>query len=253
MNGSAPGPPRISLIMPTLDERDEIEPTVRAAEAAALRAPFAVQLIAVDGGSRDGTVQWLESRPGWRVLRSGRGRAAQMNAGAAIALSPWLMFLHADTHLKEDQFAGADSPFGESANEALAFELEFRSDRPVYRRMERGVNWRSRRFGLPYGDQAMCVPRSWFEALGGFRGAPFLEDLDLVLRLYSLGKRFRILGPAVGTSPRQWRKQGVVPGILLNLGRLAGALAVHFAGGEHFRLRREPGLYSVRQEVIDPS
>jgi hypothetical protein len=57
----------------------------------------------------------------------------------------------------------------------------------------------------------------------------------------------------VRTSARQWERQGSVVGIAGNLGRLAGSLVIHFVGGEHFRLRSEPGEVSTRQEVIDPS
>ncbi len=237
MSGT-PLPLRVSIIIPVLNERDQIEASLASVRVAVSRAPFGIELIVVDGGSDDGTKAWLGSQEGIMFLESRPGRAEQMNAGARAARAPWLLFLHGDTHLGPDHFLDSTAHFGDEAERAFAFELRYRNPAPAYRRMERGIAWRNRTFGLPYGDQAFCIPRDWFDAMGGFRGAPHLEDVDMVLRLRSLGRRMEMVGPAVMTSARQYEHQGVVPGIASNLGRLAVALCLYVLRGDHFEWRR---------------
>ncbi len=231
-------PLRVSIIVPVLNERDQIEESLASVQLAASRAPFGIELIVVDGGSDDGTKAWLGSRGGITFIGSRPGRAQQMNAGAQAASAAWLLFLHGDTHLSPDHFVHSAPHFGGEAECAFAFELGYRNSAPAYRRMERGIAWRNRTFGLPYGDQAFCIPRCWFGAMGGFRGAPHLEDVDMALRLRSLGRRMRMVGPPVMTSARQYEHQGVVPGIASNLGRLAVALSLYVLRGDHFEWRR---------------
>lgn len=251
VNAAAGGlAPLVSVIIPTLNETGEIEATLEAVRAAQARAPIGIEVIVADGGSDDGTFEWLKGQEGLTLVASEAGRARQMNAGAARARGRWLFFLHADTHVAPDHFVRMAEIAREERDRAFAFELAFRSEEEAYRRMERGVAWRCRTFALPYGDQGFCLPRAWFDALGGFRTIGWSEDLDLVLRLYSAGKRFEIFGPAVRTSTRQWQRQGIVPGIAYNLVRLFSALCLYFVGGEHFRLRREAEARGISEKAV---
>src|SRR5262245_37593048 len=116
-----------------------------------------------------------------------RGRAAQMNAGAAFATGTWLLFLHADTRLPRDwqsTIAEADRHpdvvFG-------CFRFALDSPRAIARVIELGVRLRVALFALPYGDQAIFVRRSAFEAIGGYAVLPIMEDVDLVRRLRVTG------------------------------------------------------------------
>lgn len=245
----SPRDPRVSVIIPVLNERGEIGPTLASVREAIERAPFSAEVIVVDGGSDDGTRELLRAEENVRSLESEPGRAEQMNAGAEAARGPWLFFLHADTHLEPDHFAQAEPLFSATPDRAMAFELRYRHPGPAFRRMERGIAWRSHTFGLPYGDQAFCLPAEWFRAVGGFRGAPHLEDVDMVLRLRSLGRRFEIHPPAVLTSARQYEAQGVAPGVMLNLGRLGGALVSYALSGDHFRLRQRADRFPSFQKA----
>lgn len=248
-SSKASAEPRVSVIIPVLNERGEIEGTFESVREALSRAPFGGEVIFVDGGSEDGTREWLHEQPEAIVVESRPGRAEQMNAGAEVARASWLFFLHADTHLEPDHFLLNASFFRGPPERAVAFELRYRNSGPAFRRMERGIVWRSHTFGLPYGDQAFCLPTEWFRIVGGFRGAPYLEDVDMVLRLRSLGERFEIRAPAVLTSARQYERQGVAPGIMMNLGRLTGALLNYVLSGDHFRLRQRAEKFPPLQKA----
>ena len=144
-----------------------------------------------------------------RWVESARGRAVQMNAGAAVANGSWLLFLHADTRLPRDwQSAVAaaarhpDVVFG-------CFRFALDSPRLVARTIELGVRLRVALFDLPYGDQAIFVRRAAFEAIDGYAHLPIMEDVDLVRRLGETGRLWRASNVVV-TSARRWERLGWV-------------------------------------------
>ncbi len=201
--------PSLSIIVPVLNEADGIAATLDA--LAPLRAA-GHQLIVVDGGSHDHTVLLSRERAD-AVIDGPRGRARQMNAGAASAQGEVLLFLHADTRLPP----GA----GEHIAAALArgavwgrFDvcIEGRSRwLPVVAAL---MNLRSRLSGIATGDQAMFVRRDLFRQLGGFADQPLMEDIQLSRRLRAVG-RPACLRARVVTSGRRWDHRGAWPTIVL--------------------------------------
>ncbi|MFQ5671053.1 MAG: TIGR04283 family arsenosugar biosynthesis glycosyltransferase [Acidobacteriota bacterium] len=165
------------------------------------------QVVVVDGGSRDRTVEVAGQVPGVEVLQTDCPRARQMNAGAAVAREEILFFLHAD--------AIPPVGYGQHIREALvdpenvggAFSLEIDSPRLVARVVSAAARLRSRLTGYPYGDQGLFVRRSVFHALGGFAPLPFMEDLDFSYRLARRG-RVRLLADRIRVSSRRWQAQG---------------------------------------------
>ena len=193
---------RISVIIPALDEAGCITATIRGAQHAEN-----VEIIVVDGGSRDGT-QDLARAAGATVLSSAPPRSCQMNVGAAFSHGGILLFLHADTRLPEGYaelvrrcLAGSDSVAG-------AFALRIDSPGRSMRIMEQVANWRSRYFKKPYGDQALFMTTARFQAVGGFPAIPIMEDFEIVRRL-GQGGRITILSAPVTTSARRWLQMGV--------------------------------------------
>jgi rSAM/selenodomain-associated transferase 2/rSAM/selenodomain-associated transferase 1 len=219
--------PRVSVAIPTLDEAAHIERAVASAAAGAN-----IEVIIADGGSADGT-PGIAERCGARVVRCARGRARQMNAGARVATGGALLFLHADTALP----AGSDRHVRRalSCPGVSGGAFEFRLDNNPEDRfggvrrepslLERMVNWRARRLGLPYGDQAIFVPAERFRAIGGFREMPVMEDVDLVRRLGLRGRVEIVPAPAV-TSSRRWRERGAWRTSAMNL----ACVAAYFLG-----------------------
>ncbi|MBD1902926.1 MULTISPECIES: TIGR04283 family arsenosugar biosynthesis glycosyltransferase [Cyanophyceae] len=201
---------RISIIIPVLNEAAD---TIRSTLASVQNVEN-VEVIVVDGGSQNETVALVQSW-GVKVLFSTAGRACQMNAGATAATGDILLFLHADTSLPLGFEKLVPLTLAQSGTVAGAFELKINSPMRSLRLVERMVNWRSRFFSLPYGDQAIFLKASLFHDIGGFPNLPIMEDCELICRLKRLG-RISIAPAPVMTSARRWQKLGVLKTTLIN-------------------------------------
>lgn len=187
----------LSIIIPTLDEARSIG---AALDALACEAR-GVEVIVVDGGSRDGTVELVRGR-GVKLIESGRGRGRQMHAGACVARGHALWFLHADTLASRGCVEKIEEALRDSSVVAGNFDVLF--DGPSS--AARFLTWlypRLRRLGLCYGDSGIFVRRETYERIGGFRDFPIFEDLDLVRRLWKIGRVVH-LRERVTTSSRRF-------------------------------------------------
>jgi rSAM/selenodomain-associated transferase 2/rSAM/selenodomain-associated transferase 1 len=198
----------LSIIIPTLNE----EVGLAGLLSRVLKEPQ-TEVIVVDGGSSDATCQIAELA-GVKVIRCGKGRGRQMNAGAALARGEVLLFLHADSRLPPD-FAQTIWKCIESGHAAGAFRLRIDDHHWAYRIVEFGANLRSRWLQLPYGDQAMFIRSEAFYAMSGFQNWPLLEDFDFAQRLRRRGPIMIVPSSAV-VSARRWRRIGVLKATLLN-------------------------------------
>ena len=221
------GGAKISVIIPALDEAAQIGKCV-----SHLCGVAGIEVIVCDGGSADGTRD-LALAAGARVCSSARGRARQMNFGAALACGEILLFLHADTQLPSgfaDDVRRALAPEGVAAG---AFELGIEGADWRLRAVERLANLRASRLQMPYGDQALFLTARTFRESGGFPEIALMEDFEYARRLRRRG-RIVIVPRAVRTSARRWRKRGVLRQTLLNqaiiAARLLGASPERLAG-----------------------
>jgi len=190
-------PPALSIIVPTLNEARSIGRTLDAV----LGARGVAEVIVVDGGSLDGTVETSRAR-GVRVITSERGRGLQMHAGACVARGDALWFVHADTRPSADCAVRITEALRDPSVVAGNFDVLFDGER----RAARFLTWlypRFRRLGLCYGDSAIFVRREAYWRVGGFRDFPVFEDLDLVRRLRKAGRVVH-LRAAVITSARRF-------------------------------------------------
>ncbi len=194
--------PRLAIVMPVLDEAAGLAATLQA--LAPLRAR-GVELVVADGGSRDASA--AIARPlADRVIAAPRGRARQMNAGAAATDAPRLLFLHADTRLPERADTLVDAALAQHA--WGRFDVRIEGGSAWFPLIAALMNRRSRWTGIATGDQAMFMTRAAFEAAGGFPDQPLMEDIELSRRLKRLGPP-ACLRARVATSGRRWEQRGV--------------------------------------------
>jgi len=218
VGGACYGPPvKISVVIPALDEADQIDAAIGNARKDACQAaatgdsgsPHEIEIIVVDGGSEDTTVERAEAAHA-HVIATGRGRARQLGEGARASHGSVLLFLHADTRLPRG-WADAIAAALEDPNVvggAFGFRFD-RRDSWALRLVEGGARLRARWLGLPYGDQALFVRRATLEALGGIPQTPIMEDLDLVQAMKRYG-RLALLPLDAVTSSRRHRAGGVL-------------------------------------------
>jgi rSAM/selenodomain-associated transferase 2 len=208
---------RVSVIIPTLNEADCLADTLRSA-----RQERPHEIIVVDGGSGDGTCERAAEAD--RVLHGPRGRAAQMNHGAAHATGDALLFLHADCTLELGALAAAVRCLRRRGVAAGCFRMRVRADGWPFRAIDYFATARVRLTGVVYGDQGLFLTRERFERAGRFPELRLMEDVFLSLELRRAG-RVAVAPRRIFVSPRRWHRQGVVRQTLRNLALTALAAA----------------------------
>jgi rSAM/selenodomain-associated transferase 2 len=201
---------KLSIIVPVLDEGETIATMLDG--LADLRS-LGVEVIVVDGGSRDATVQRARLRADC-VIRSARGRALQMNAGAAKASGNVLLFLHADTRLPKDAEHLVLNGLDRSGRAWGRFDARIEGRHPLLPVVAWLMGIRSRITGIATGDQAIFVRREAFRAAGGFPAIPLMEDIALCKRLKRVSRPL-CLRECVATSGRRWEKNGIFSTVFL--------------------------------------
>jgi uncharacterized protein len=209
--------PRISVIIPTLNEASSLPETL-----ADLEACRGIEIIVVDGGSDDGTFEHAQGR-GVRVLRGPARRAGQMNLAAYAATGDILLFLHADTRLPQGWMDQVERVAADPQTAGGAFHLAISGGLRGMKFIEKLANFRAKRLKMPYGDQAIFVRTEVFRRLGGFPDIPIMEDFELVRRLRRWGEITIAPGIAV-TSGRRWVDRGVFLTTVINQVIIAGYL-----------------------------
>jgi rSAM/selenodomain-associated transferase 2 len=219
--------PSVSVIIPVYRDTEALARTLAATDVTGVD-------VIVSAAPEDDSLTTLRlAYPDIVWVDGPRGRARQMNAGAAVSLGEWLVFLHADTRLPSGWREAIDAAGRDPLVNAGCFRFALDSRAPMARLVELGVRVRVALFGLPYGDQAIFVRRDVFEALGGYADLPIMEDVDLVRRLGTRGRLFRSSRPAM-TSARRWERDGWIRRTALHL----SLIVLYFCGVPPARLVR---------------
>jgi rSAM/selenodomain-associated transferase 2 len=200
----------ISLVIPTLNAAEPLRECLAAVAGARMQG-LVTEVVVADGGSTDGATN-VAAEEGARLVRASGGRGGQLVAGCAAATGAWLLVLHADTRLEKGWEAAVRRHIAERPDKAGWFRFRLDDPAEIARVWERGVNVRSRLFGLPYGDQGLLISQPLYDAVGGYRAQPLMEDVDLVRRL-GRARLAEIPARAVTSSERferegYWRRSG---------------------------------------------
>ncbi|THH37320.1 glycosyltransferase [Aliishimia ponticola] len=209
-------PAPISVVIPTLNAAGSL-PGCADALMEGVREGLIRELIVTDGGSRDAT-QDIADEIGANWISGPPSRGGQLARGCAAARSDWLLVVHADTQLMPGWTGKAVAHL--KTGKAGWGQLRF----------DQGGAWvagwanlRSQVFGLPYGDQALLLPRRLYQSVGGYADQPLMEDVALARALRG---QLRPAGFTAVTSAAKYRKQGWLRRGARNLWCLAG----YFAG-----------------------
>ncbi len=194
--------PTLGVVIPTLNEAANISGIL--SDIGELRVP--VEVIVVDGGSEDGTVDAARSR-GAKVLSAERGRGNQLAIGAMDVGGEWLCFVHADVRMPGPARTCLEQFVSHPTAGAAVWRLAIDASGAWLRVVEFGARLRDLLGGLPYGDQGLVVRRTLYESVGGFRAIPIMEDVAMVRALRRLGTVERLDAPLV-VSPRRWLREG---------------------------------------------
>jgi len=222
----------ISVVIPALEEATRIRDAVEC-----VTGPE-VEVIVVDGGSRDETAR-LAREAGARVFvaqEGQRGRAHQLRLGSAESTGDVILFLHADTLLAAGWREAVERALSDPGVAGGAFTLRFGTRGGRERWIEGWAALRVALFGLPYGDQAIFLRREVLTEMGGVPSVPIMEDLDLVRAIKRAG-RLSILALPATTSSRRYRGRGTLRTIFWHQVALVGWLL----GWDRERLARRMG------------
>lgn len=194
---------KLSVIIPALNEAESIERAIRTSLALS-----PLEVIVVDGGSTDSTVQTARQLD-CRVIECAPGRALQQNTGAAVASGEVLLFLHADSWLAPAAREQIERTLRSPGIPGGAFQHRIDADGLLFRLVEAGDSLRVCCTRIAYGDQGIFLRRDVFESLGGFPDVRLMEDVRLMRALRGLGRLALLPGPLY-VSARRWKKHGAI-------------------------------------------
>ena len=171
------------------------------------------EVIVVDGGSNDASIDiarpWVD-----QVIRSEKGRAVQMNAGAALAVNNWLVFLHVDTFFSNTAMNSLQLVLPRKDISWGRFNARLSGSHPLFTIISRLMNMRSQLTGIATGDQVMFVRKCVFKQVGGFPEIALMEDISLSSHLKKIASP-HCVPDTVTTSSRRWREYGILKTILM--------------------------------------
>lgn len=201
---------KLSIIIPALNEEDFIEECLRSA----LAAGSDLEVVVVDGGSTDSTLEKISHFPQVRTLTSKKGRGAQMNRGGEEVSGEVLLFLHADCRLPPHAADAIEKALDDPQTVGGFFKVQFVEKGLRFRLIDLLLNLRASYTRGGTGDQGIFVRRAVFDRLGGYTDIPLFEDLDLIRRMKRIG-RIAVIDSPIRASARRWVEHGYLKTVLL--------------------------------------
>lgn len=234
---------KLSVVIPTLNEERFIAKTLQSLAAQDLPSDVSFELLIVDGGSCDATVEVItrffdtnDTLP-VRIFRSITGRAFQLNCGANFATGEALLFLHADTVLSQNALAELARALQNPSVQYGYFAMDFDDAHPLARLYSAATRINS--ILTHYGDSGIFARRTFFEALGKFPEQELMEDLEFLFRARTLAEPTLIKTASLTTSARRFKKNGFFSQQLFN----AYLVARYIFGANASELKQQYDAY----------
>jgi len=195
---------KISIIIPTINEANNLP--LLLSDLSSIQKES--EIIIVDCGSEDKTIDIANIYGAKVCISKERNRGLQLDIGAKNSKGEWLIFLHADTRLTHDWYEKINSFLKGKKNSIYYFEFKINNKKIIYRLLEILVNFRSRFFKQPYGDQGLIIHRTIYFKNNGFRNIPLMEDVDFLMRL-NQKKDLKQLNFPIFISSRKWERTNI--------------------------------------------
>jgi len=195
---------KISIIIPTINEACNLP--LLLSDLSSIQKEG--EIIIVDSGSEDKTIDVANIYGAKVFISEERNRGLQLDIGAKNSKGEWLIFLHADTRLTHDWFKKINSFLKGNKNSIYYFEFKINHKKIIYRVLEILVNFRSKFFKQPYGDQGLIIHRTTYFKNNGFRKIPLMEDVDFLRRI-NKKTDLKQLNLPIFISPRKWERTNI--------------------------------------------
>ena len=196
--------PKISIIIPTINEANNLPLLLSDLSSIQKKG----EIIVVDCGSEDKTTDIANIYGAKVCISKEKNRGLQLDIGAKNSKGDWLIFLHADTRLTHDWFRKINSFLKGKKNIIYYFKFKINNKKITYRILEILVNFRSKFFKQPYGDQGLIIHRTTYFKNNGFRKIPLMEDVDFLRRLNNK-KDLKQLNSPIFISSRKWERTNI--------------------------------------------
>jgi len=203
--------PKISIIIPTINEANNLP--LLLSDLSSIQKEG--EIIIVDCGSADKTIDIANIYGAKVCISKEKNRGLQLDIGAKNSKGDWLIFLHADTRLTHDWFKNTNPFLKGNKNSIYYFKFKINHKKIIYRVLEILVNFRSKYFKKPYGDQGLIINRATYFKNNGFRKIPLMEDVDFLKRLNK--KNLKQLNSPIFISSRKWERTNIFLQAIKNL------------------------------------
>jgi len=195
---------KISIIIPTINEANNLP--LLLSDLSSIQKEG--EIIIVDSGSEDKTIDIANIYGAKVFISREKNRGLQLEIGAKNSKGEWLIFLHADTRLTHDWFRKINLVLKGNKNNIYYFEFKINHKKVIYRVLEILVNFRSKFFKQPYGDQGLIIHRTTYFKNNGFKKIPLMEDVDFLRRL-NKKKDLKQLNLPILISSRKWERTNI--------------------------------------------
>lgn len=199
----------VSIIIPTLNEENNIKRLLNNLKQ--LKGDF--EVIFSDGGSLDKTVEIIKNFVNYKIIKSERGRARQLNNGAKESNNNILFFLHADSFIEENVLIKIED-FIKNGNKVGCLKIKFDSKKILMNIFAILSNLRVKYRNIAFGDQGIFIEKKLFEDIGMFDDIPIMEDYKLSIKLKNVFP-IKYIDSYIISSSRRFAKNGILKTALL--------------------------------------